>query len=409
MLRRFATPSSSPASPTSRPRCSSRPASKSLTRTAGLSPSPHHRTWGHSRTRACVWTPKWHRSRPSSSSGLRAPPDRERCLRSPFRDPYTSREATLNQIRSAIVGAGLLALVAAVVFGVVAARRVTAPIHRLRGVAARVAQGQLDERATASGVLEVDELAAQFNVMADRLSGTLRMLEADRDRLREFVADVSHELRTPIAALRMYTELQRDGQIDEVTRRGVPGALDRADRPPRMAEHQPARPVSDRRRHLPARHARRRPARPDPGRGAGALRGGAGARHRPRERGARGAGRPALRPRADRPAADQPDRERPQVHATRRRRIGPSRTRRGAGDDRGPRHRRRHPGRTSCRACSSASTAAPTPARREPREAGLGWQSCARSWRCTAARSTSPAWSARAPWSGSRSLARRRR
>jgi signal transduction histidine kinase len=133
-------------------------------------------------------------------------------------DPYTSREATLNQIRSAIVGAGLLALVAAVVFGVVAARRVTAPIHRLRGVAARVAQGQLDERATASGVLEVDELAAQFNVMADRLSGTLRMLEADRDRLREFVADVSHELRTPIAALRMYTELQRDGQIDEVTR-----------------------------------------------------------------------------------------------------------------------------------------------------------------------------------------------
>jgi signal transduction histidine kinase len=56
-------------------------------------------------------------------------------------------------------------------------------------------------------------------VMADRLSGTLRMLEADRDRLREFVADVSHELRTPIAALRLYTELQRDGDVDEPTRR----------------------------------------------------------------------------------------------------------------------------------------------------------------------------------------------
>ncbi|MGI8998870.1 MAG: sensor histidine kinase [Candidatus Limnocylindria bacterium] len=132
--------------------------------------------------------------------------------------PYTSRQATLNQIRSAIFGAGLFALLAAVVFGVIAARRVTAPIHRLRGVAGRVAQGQLDERATASGVLEVDELSAQFNVMADRLSGTLRMLEADRDRLREFVADVSHELRTPIAALRMYTELQSHGEVDEATR-----------------------------------------------------------------------------------------------------------------------------------------------------------------------------------------------
>ena len=132
--------------------------------------------------------------------------------------PYTSREATLTQLRSAILGAGLLALVAAVVFGAVVARRVTAPIHRLRNVAGRVAAGHLDERATASGVLEVDELAQQFNVMADRLSGTLRMLEADRDRLREFVADVSHELRTPIAALKMYAELLREGEVDDATR-----------------------------------------------------------------------------------------------------------------------------------------------------------------------------------------------
>jgi len=77
----------------------------------------------------------------------------------------------------------------------------------------------MDERAVPSGVLEVDELGQQFNVMADRLAGTLRMLEADRDRLRAFVADVSHELRTPIAALRLYTELQHDGDVDEPTRR----------------------------------------------------------------------------------------------------------------------------------------------------------------------------------------------
>jgi signal transduction histidine kinase len=134
-------------------------------------------------------------------------------------DAYTTREATLEQIRSVIVGAGIVALLVSLPLGVLVARRVTAPIYRLRRVAGHVAQGRLDERASASGVLEVDELAAQFNVMADRLAGTLRMLEADRDRLREFVADVSHELRTPIAALRMYTELQRDGEVDDATRR----------------------------------------------------------------------------------------------------------------------------------------------------------------------------------------------
>ncbi len=134
-------------------------------------------------------------------------------------DLYSTRAATLDQIRSALIGAGILALGASLVTGIVAARSLTVPIARLRRVSARVAQGQLDERAARSGVLEIDELGQQFNVMADRLSGTLRMLEADRDRLREFVADVSHELRTPIAALRMYTELQRDGEIDDTTRR----------------------------------------------------------------------------------------------------------------------------------------------------------------------------------------------
>ncbi|HSO01849.1 MAG TPA: HAMP domain-containing sensor histidine kinase, partial [Gaiellaceae bacterium] len=133
-------------------------------------------------------------------------------------EPYSTRAETLTQIQSAIVGAGLLALGVSLFTGIIAARRVTRPIARLRRVAGRVAQGQLDERAVPSGVLEVDELGQQFNVMADRLAGTLRMLEADRDRLREFVADVSHELRTPIAALRMYTELLREEDVDEATR-----------------------------------------------------------------------------------------------------------------------------------------------------------------------------------------------
>ena len=133
-------------------------------------------------------------------------------------EPYSAREETLGQIREALLGAGVLALIASVFTGVVAARTATRPINRLRGVAGRITQGQLDERVPPSGILEIDELGRQFNVMADRLAGTLRMLEADRDRLREFVADVSHELRTPIAALRMYNELLLEGAVDDTTR-----------------------------------------------------------------------------------------------------------------------------------------------------------------------------------------------
>ncbi|MDP9468032.1 MAG: HAMP domain-containing histidine kinase [Chloroflexota bacterium] len=133
--------------------------------------------------------------------------------------PYTSRVTTLERVRGTLLFTGLLALLASLLVGVPAARRFTAPLARLRRAASRLAQGQFDERAPRSDIVEIDDLAQQFNVMADRLSESLRLLEADRDRLREFVADVSHELRTPIAALRAFTELQRDGQTDDATRR----------------------------------------------------------------------------------------------------------------------------------------------------------------------------------------------
>jgi two-component system sensor histidine kinase BaeS len=102
--------------------------------------------------------------------------------------------------------------------GVWAARRLTIPLDRLGSFSTRLAHGHLDERVPPAGVEEIDQLGDQFNIMADRLTESLRLLEADRDRLREFVADVSHELRTPLAALRTYTELQRDGAVDEETR-----------------------------------------------------------------------------------------------------------------------------------------------------------------------------------------------
>jgi signal transduction histidine kinase len=133
--------------------------------------------------------------------------------------PYTNRVATLQRVSGTLVGAGLAALAVSLIVGAVVARRLTGPLARLRRVSSRLAQGQLDERSPQFGIIEVDELGQQFNIMADRLSESVRLLEADRDRLREFVADVSHELRTPIAALRTFTELQRDGEVDEGQRR----------------------------------------------------------------------------------------------------------------------------------------------------------------------------------------------
>jgi signal transduction histidine kinase len=134
------------------------------------------------------------------------------------RDVYTNRVATLQRVNGTLVGAGMAALAVSLFVGVLAARRLTGPLARLRRTSSKFAQGALDERAPLFGIVEVDELGQQFNVMADQLSESVRLLQDDRDQLREFVADVSHELRTPIAALRTFTELQRDGEVSSEQR-----------------------------------------------------------------------------------------------------------------------------------------------------------------------------------------------
>jgi signal transduction histidine kinase len=136
-----------------------------------------------------------------------------------IRDPYTNRVTTLQRVGDTLIGAGLVALLVSLFIGFVGARALTRPLARLRRVSNRFSHGELDERAPRFGILEVDDLAHQFNVMADRLSESVRLLEADRDRLREFVADVSHELRTPIAALRTFSELQEGSDLGDEQRR----------------------------------------------------------------------------------------------------------------------------------------------------------------------------------------------
>ena len=134
------------------------------------------------------------------------------------RNVYTNRAATLQRVNGTLLGAGLAALAVSLFVGVLAARRLTGPLARLRRTSSKFAQGALDERAPLFGIMEVDELGQQFNVMADQLSESVRLLQDDRDQLREFVADVSHELRTPIAALRTFTELQREGEVSQEQR-----------------------------------------------------------------------------------------------------------------------------------------------------------------------------------------------
>jgi signal transduction histidine kinase len=98
--------------------------------------------------------------------------------------------------------AGAIALVLALLASYLVGARVSGPLRRLAGTAARVDAGDLQPRmdVNASTTGEVRVLAEAFNHMLDRLAAAFAAQ-------REFVADASHELRTPLTIMRGQLEL----------------------------------------------------------------------------------------------------------------------------------------------------------------------------------------------------------
>lgn len=136
-----------------------------------------------------------------------------------LRDTGDARAAALATTRRSFTLAALVAALVAGAFGVVVAGGVHAPLAELTAATARMSAGDLQARARVRGRDEIAQLGAQFNAMADALSGSFAALEAERDALRAFIADASHELRTPITALSNFNELLAGAAVDDAAAR----------------------------------------------------------------------------------------------------------------------------------------------------------------------------------------------
>ncbi|MFC2031996.1 sensor histidine kinase [Chloroflexota bacterium] len=117
----------------------------------------------------------------------------------------TAEDDFLDQVNDSLWKVGLIAMVVALVIGLILTRQIIRPIRALTSGARHLTKGELSYRVIVKSHDEIGELADSFNSM----SSSLERGEQSRQQL---TADIAHELRTPLTII----EGTVDGIIDGV-------------------------------------------------------------------------------------------------------------------------------------------------------------------------------------------------
>lgn len=115
--------------------------------------------------------------------------------------PISGIEKSLREMRSNLFTAFMISSLGAIIIALFFARYQVGRINRLRNATHRVAKGDFDVHLENSGQDEFDDLAKDFNSMAQSLKESQEEIERQENRRRQFMADAAHEMRTPLTTI----------------------------------------------------------------------------------------------------------------------------------------------------------------------------------------------------------------
>jgi len=131
--------------------------------------------------------------------------------------PLAHEIAFFRKMQAGLVQLGIVALIVALLAGLLIAERILAPVRRLVRGAEEMEVGNYDYPLDLSNRDEIGYLATRFDEMRRQQRAYVSSLE-DAARLKtEFITVASHELRTPISVVQGYEQLMRDGQLGPIT------------------------------------------------------------------------------------------------------------------------------------------------------------------------------------------------
>ena len=112
----------------------------------------------------------------------------------------------LERMNRALVMAGIIAGIAAILLALLISRQLLKPVSALMKAASSISSGDLTARVNISSNDEFHTLGTTFNQMAENV-------QSSDERKKALTADVAHELRTPLSVQKAQLEAMIDGVI----------------------------------------------------------------------------------------------------------------------------------------------------------------------------------------------------
>lgn len=109
--------------------------------------------------------------------------------------------SNIAEINSNLTRALLVASLVAVLLAFFIARYLTSRIEGLRKATRQIANGNYEVSVPSKNRDEVDDLANDFNNMAQSLQESKEEIQRQEQRRKEFMADAAHEMRTPLTTI----------------------------------------------------------------------------------------------------------------------------------------------------------------------------------------------------------------
>ncbi|MEG7969498.1 MULTISPECIES: HAMP domain-containing sensor histidine kinase [Bacillus cereus group] len=119
----------------------------------------------------------------------------------------TGEKEVLTNVGWTFLMTSLCLVAAGIFFAIRLAKSLHKPIDQLRQMAHRLANGDYKSKIELNEYVEIAQLSASFNAMADGIELHIKQLKEEKEKQKDFLDRITHELKTPLTAIIGYVDL----------------------------------------------------------------------------------------------------------------------------------------------------------------------------------------------------------